>query len=494
MNDFVTRARNALERITANAEEGRHINGLLGRLNSDGSTTFTPVGLPRHKFVRIRNSSGSQTTIVARDDAGVPESSGLAVRLRVIHSVPNSGVVQYAIVGIVRDDALATMPAPPPGGVPPHIHDERYFRENEFINVSVGAVDAGKPVVLDAGGKLDATFIDSEDIADIVGTMVTGNTETDIAVTYQDADNTLDFVVSSTLVADRITAAATDDTIADADLWGYVTGGVLVKTAWSNIKAVFKTYFDTLYVDLGGTQTITGQKTFSTLPILAGVLIDGTAGIVSDLIYRVGGVSRWVVRRSNDAESGSDAGSNFQLISRTDAGALLATVITAIRATGYVGLLKTPAAELDVNGYIRWNGLKRVSTQFDKTNTTLATVTGLSVNVKAATNYHFRVVLFIDASAGGGHKVAIGGTATATAIIYQVLSVNNGTGAFAVTSRQTALGGAGGQTGATTVYCVVEGEITVNAAGTLLVQFAQNAASGTSSVLVGSTFEVNEMA
>lgn len=161
MNDFVTRARNALERITANAEEGRHINGLLGRLNSDGSTTFTPVGLRNHKFVRIRNSSGSQTTIVARDDAGVPESSGLAVRLRVIHSVPNSGVVVYAIAGIVRDDALATMPAPPSGGVPAHIHDERYFREDEHINVSVGAADAAKPIVLNADGLIDPSMLNA---------------------------------------------------------------------------------------------------------------------------------------------------------------------------------------------------------------------------------------------------------------------------------------------------------------------------------------------
>lgn len=48
-------------------------------------------------------------------------------------------------------------------------------------------------------------------------------------------------------IAAEISGASTDDTIGDADLWGYVTGGVLVKTAWSNIKAVLKTYFDTLY-------------------------------------------------------------------------------------------------------------------------------------------------------------------------------------------------------------------------------------------------------
>lgn len=41
----------------------------------------------------------------------------------------------------------------------------------------------------------DSSFL--EKISDQVGTMVTGNTETNIAVTYQDADNTLDFVVDT---------------------------------------------------------------------------------------------------------------------------------------------------------------------------------------------------------------------------------------------------------------------------------------------------------
>ena len=46
-------------------------------------------------------------------------------------------------------------------------------------------------------GKLE--FVDlAETIADTVGAMVTGNTETNITVTYDDADNTLDFAVSST--------------------------------------------------------------------------------------------------------------------------------------------------------------------------------------------------------------------------------------------------------------------------------------------------------
>ena len=44
--------------------------------------------------------------------------------------------------------------------VPTHIHDDRYFRENEFIAKSTGSADAGKPVKTALGtGILDPSMI-----------------------------------------------------------------------------------------------------------------------------------------------------------------------------------------------------------------------------------------------------------------------------------------------------------------------------------------------
>ena len=61
----------------------------------------------------------------------------------------------------------------------------------------------------------------SEGIADAVGAMVTGNTETGIAVTYQDADNTLDFALTAdptiTLGGD-LSGSATLTNLTDATL------------------------------------------------------------------------------------------------------------------------------------------------------------------------------------------------------------------------------------------------------------------------------------
>jgi hypothetical protein len=247
------RIRAALKRIHTSIDASQYVDGLLGRLNPSGPPTFVPRGMSRHKFVRINNSDGAQSVVRARDDVGVPESAGLPVRLRIVHNVPNSGVQQYVIHSILRDESMAIVPAPPGSGVPTHAHSALYYNKTEFINASAGVTDAGKPIKTDAGGLLDASLIDPEDIADTVGAMVSGNTETDIAVTYQDSDNTLDFVVSSTLVGDRIHAATGKTTPVDADELGLADSAasfVLKKLTWATLKATVKTYYDSVAATL----------------------------------------------------------------------------------------------------------------------------------------------------------------------------------------------------------------------------------------------------
>jgi hypothetical protein len=138
-------------------------------------------------------------------------------------------------------------------------------------------------------------------------------------------------------------------------------------------------------------------------------------------------------------------------------------------------------------------GLVRVSNQFDKTDTTLGNVTGLSLPVAAGKTYAFHAKLYMELSPGGAGKVSIGGTATATSLIGQVISVNNATlidfGTVSTLGAASCVFTDDGNSA-----CTIDGTITVNAAGTLTVMFAQNSASGTSSVLVGSTFEVREVA
>ena len=137
----------------------------------------------------------------------------------------------------------------------------------------------------------------------------------------------------------------------------------------------------------------------------------------------------------------------------------------------------------------------RATSQFDQAaDTTLATVTGLTVNIVSGKSYQFTARLFVDASALGGQKYAIAGSATASAVVYQVNTISNTANVFVINSRQTSLGGTIGQTGATANFTEISGTISCSGTGNLVVQFAQNAGNGTSSVLVGSTLEVREVA
>lgn len=154
------------------------------------------------------------------------------------------------------------------------------------------------------------------------------------------------------------------------------------------------------------------------------------------------------------------------------------TNITNINATDVV----------DIQG----GGNKQVATNFAKTSdTTLANVTGLSVNVTGGKTYSFEADLLTTSDVAGGVKVAIAGTATATSIRYEATVFN--AAALALQSRATALAAALGVTAVTVATVRIAGTITVNAAGTLTVQFAQNASNGAASnVLTGSSFKVWE--
>lgn len=137
----------------------------------------------------------------------------------------------------------------------------------------------------------------------------------------------------------------------------------------------------------------------------------------------------------------------------------------------------------------------RVSSQFDATTDTLANVTGLSLNVLGSRTYAFHAYLFLDADATGGIKLAIAGTATATAIRYDIQATDIGApGVERITARHTSLGSSSTAAGQTAYLAEINGTITVNAGGTLTCQFAQSTANGTSSVLTGSTLTIEELA
>lgn len=152
----------------------------------------------------------------------------------------------------------------------------------------------------------------------------------------------------------------------------------------------------------------------------------------------------------------------------------------------------------DATGWLQWGGEKRTISAVTFTSTTvLGTVTGLTVNVQAGRTYKFMAKLYITSMAtAGGVQAAIAGTATATSIVYSGYEMDTGAtpvhGFAVATALGTQVALATGTTGTVGVI-EISGTITVNAAGTLLVQAAQGASNATATTIgQGSWFEVHD--
>lgn len=124
--------------------------------------------------------------------------------------------------------------------------NERYdISQDDGTPIYADAQIVLSSTVAQAGTAVDAARMNNiEDGLDAVDTLLDEvNTEL-VAARGGSAD--LDTRLDS-LVQTQIAAASTDDTPADADVFGYLVSGVLKKFTWANIKAALKTYFDTLY-------------------------------------------------------------------------------------------------------------------------------------------------------------------------------------------------------------------------------------------------------
>lgn len=107
-----------------------------------------------------------------------------------------------------------------------------------------------------------AVTLQAERIQDIAGAMVTGNTETNITVTYQDSDGTIDFEVSTgTTSTSGVIELATEAEV--------FTG---TDTARAVVPESLKATKNTLRLDLGGGAQTLSNNTFTKVQLSSAVL------------------------------------------------------------------------------------------------------------------------------------------------------------------------------------------------------------------------------
>ena len=173
--------------------------------------------------------------------------------------------------------------------------------------LDAGSLDISGNADIDGTLEADAYTVDgtalNEYIADTVGAMVGSNTETNITVTYEDGDNTLDFVIGTlnqdtTGLAATATALATARTIGGTSFDGTANIAVALATEGTNVtvsannstdETVYPTFVDGatgtqgIETDTGftynpssGLLTISGELDAGSLDISGNADIDGT--------------------------------------------------------------------------------------------------------------------------------------------------------------------------------------------------------------------------
>lgn len=277
---------------------------------------------------------------------------------------------------------------------------------------------------------------------------------------------------------------------------------------------------------MGGTiQGIPASNSYASHIIGASPITEASAGthaLISSLVIKAQTITGGVATVTNTAtlyiESEATCtvtGANYAMWvasgqSRFDGNILFAAGTTTVApATFQTGsLLSSPTAGswgYSTPGLYFTNGtavrqqvvlsqMTRVSgSNFSVSNDTLTNVTGLTANVAAGATYDFEIIIYGTCDIAGGMQIALAGTCTATSIIYQGQFGEAG-GNVQYAPRATALGtGIAMGSGSTAPYLRITGTITVNAAGTLTVQMAEEVTTATATVLIGSTFKVTQL-
>ena len=243
----------------------------------------------------VTNSDIGATTIVA----ALKAHKGI-----VAGSVTTTGATMTGSM-IFNDNAKVILGTSSDGLEIYHDGSHSYIADTGTGNLKFTAPTAEFSANVDVAGtlSLNGTAI-GESIADTVGAMVGSNTETGIAVTYDDSDNTLDFVLgtSQTSITSLKNAALAIGRDADNEINFATDNNIIFRAAGANelklVTAALHPITDS-DLDLGTTAlrfkdtftdtiTVTGAVTADSLDIEGNVDINGT--LEADAIT-VGGVT-----------------------------------------------------------------------------------------------------------------------------------------------------------------------------------------------------------
>lgn len=142
----------------------------------------------------------------------------------------------------------------------------------------------------------------------------------------------------------------------------------------------------------GGVKIVNAQLSGTTRQLTVGdgtnaaiVRVDGAAGAERGIRLFTNGTVRWLMRANSDAETGSDAGSNLEVIAFSDAGAVLSTPLQINRASGNVGLSTAPVTDT----FLKVSGTRTMTTSAGS----LVSVSGGDTTTMAANVNNYKLLV-----------------------------------------------------------------------------------------------------
>lgn len=243
------RLKAAIKKNWLRQEQEQWIYGKLGRINPSFDIDFEVKGRKNFLYVTIRNASGSQTAVPARNDAGVPYTQVIPVKVKLEYGV-------YVIGGRTGKTDEGVSPVLPPSGIPNHASSHQHLGDDEIATETAGAFQIPKA---ESNGNLDNGWLNTGHGNGIDADTVDGDhgsnlkdranhSGTQLASTISDLTSAV-----TTLVNSIISAFSAKNPPIDADsfvITDSTASNVGKRVTGTNVKAYLKAYFDTLYQTL----------------------------------------------------------------------------------------------------------------------------------------------------------------------------------------------------------------------------------------------------
>jgi hypothetical protein len=428
--------------------------GDLSVANGTSTPALTVVSAPKWTTARTLSFTGDAT-----GSGSVDGSINVATALTLAAVNANSGtygdashVAQVTVnaKGLITGVSNVALPAPGTGTVTsvafsaPAIFTVTGSPVTGAGTIALGLATQANNLVFAGpltGGPLAPTFrpLTQADISGGVGATSVGLALPSI------------FTVTGSPVTGAGTLTGTFTTQAANAIFAGPASGVAAAPAFRALAAADIPSLSGLYLSLTG-GTVNGPVTVSGGGTINALTVDGPAGTIRQLGFTTANSLRWQFNVTAAAESGGNAGSNFNLQSLSDTGAFIANAMTVVRSTGLVTLpsgasvaggLTVTAGGLTVSagGAAVTGGLTAAGAGPLIVDGAAGTSRNLQFTTAGSLRWQFNVSAIAESGGNAGSNFNLQACSDAGAVIFTPIGITRSTGLVSLFSGASVTGG-----------------------------------------------------